>query len=106
MKQVFQCYIILLTTLFYMGIVGTLWVCIAENARWKTGVLSEDLEAILLYTALYLHPKSSHTVHIQYKRVQAWFSTLYYTFRKCNHGNSAYSVGLYAEYDPWKKGRK
>ena len=40
-----------------MGIVGTLWVCIAENARWKTGVLSKDLEAILLCTALYLHPK-------------------------------------------------
>ena len=51
-----------------MGIVRAVCVFIAQNARRKKGVLSEDIAAILLCTALYLHPKSSHALYVQYKR--------------------------------------
>merc|ERR1711946_86221 len=61
---VFQRYIILLASIFYMGIVSAVCVFIAENARRKKGVLSEDIAAILLCTALYLHPKSSHALYV------------------------------------------
>ena len=55
-------------------------VKIAENESRKKGVLSEDIAAILLCTALYLHPKSSHALYVQYKRVSLWFfnAILYY----------------------------
>jgi len=50
---------------FYMGKVPTVWFSMVENARLKTDVLSEDIEAILLCTALYLHPKSSQALYVQ-----------------------------------------
>ena len=60
-----------------MGLVRTVWVCIAENARWKTSVLPEDIEAILLYTAL--QPKSSYALYVQNKRVTSmFFNVLFY----------------------------
>ena len=55
--------------LFYLGKMRTVCVCITENARWKTGVLSKDIATILLCTALYLQPISSHALYVQYKRV-------------------------------------
>jgi len=55
--------------LFYIGNMRKVCVCIVENARWKMGVLSEDIAAILLCIAQYLHPKSSHALYVQYKRV-------------------------------------
>ena len=63
-----------------MGIVRAVCVFNAQNARRKKGVLSEDIAAILLCTALYLHPKSSHALYVQYKRVLLWFfnAILYY----------------------------
>jgi len=60
-----------------MGIVRTVWVCIPENAGWKTGNLSEVIEAILLCTTLYLHRKSSHTPYVQYKRVSSMFFNVF-----------------------------
>ena len=63
---------------FYMGNMCTLCFCITENARWKTGVLSEDIPAILLCTAMYLHPKSSHAFYFQYKTVSMFFNVLFY----------------------------
>ena len=81
----FNVFCMLLKILFYMGKVLTVWVSIAENARLKTGVLSENFDAILLCTVLYLHPKSSHTLYVQYKTVSSIFLTLYYTFSKCSH---------------------
>ena len=60
-----------------MGLVRTVWVGIAENARWKTSVLPEDIEAILLYTAL--QPKSSYALYVQNKRVTSmFFNVLFY----------------------------
>ena len=78
--MVFQRYIILLASVFYMEIVRAVFVFIAQNARRNKDVLSEDIGAILLYTALYLHPKSSHALYVQYKRVSSWFfnAILYY----------------------------
>ena len=67
--MVFQRYILLLASVFYVGIVRALCVFIAQNACRKLGVLAEDIAAILLCTALYLPPKSSHELDVQYKRV-------------------------------------
>ena len=70
--------------LFYMGKLRTVCVCSAKN------VLSEDIAVILLCTAPYLHPKSSHTLYVQYKRVSTmffnaiiYFLQVYFTWEKC-----------------------
>ena len=75
--MVFQHYIILLASVFYIGIVRAVFVSIGENARRKTGVLSEDIAAILLCTVLYLHRKSSHALYVQYNRVSLWFFNVF-----------------------------
>ena len=86
-----------------MGIVCTLWVCIAENTRWKTGVLTEDIAAILLCTTLYLHSKSSHTFYVQYKRVSSmFFNVLFYmgkvhTVCVCIAENARWKTGVLSE---------
>merc|ERR1711911_500609 len=79
-KLVFQRYIILFASVFYMGIVRGVCVFIAQNARRKKGVLSEDIAAILLCTALYLHPGCNRILYFQYKRVSSWLfnAILYY----------------------------
>ena len=52
---------------------------IAENACCITGVLSDDIKAILPCTALYVQPKRSHTLHVQYIRVSNFiFNTILY----------------------------
>ena len=77
--MVFQRYIILLASVFYIGIVRGVFVFIAQNARRNKVVLSEDIAAILLYTALYLHQKSSHALYVQNKRVSSMiFIVLFY----------------------------
>ena len=48
--------------------------CIAHKVRWITVVLSNDIAAILPCTVLYVHPKCSHTLFVQYTRVSSWFS--------------------------------
>ena len=53
--------------------VHTVCSCIAQNACWITGVLSNDIAAILLGTALYVKPKCSHTLYVQYIRVSKCF---------------------------------
>ena len=59
--------------------VRTVCAYIAENARWKKGVLSEDIAAILLCTALYMQPKSRRALYVQYKRVSSmFFNVLFY----------------------------
>ena len=79
----FNVFCMLLKILFYMGKVLTVWVSIAENARLKTGVLSENFDAILLFTVLYLHPKSSHTLFVQYKTVSSMFLNFYFSWENC-----------------------
>ena len=81
---------ILLASVFYMGIVRAVCVFISQNARRRKGVLSEDIAAILLCTALYLHPKCSHALYVQYTRVSSCFFkailqyfTVYFTWEKC-----------------------
>ena len=90
--MVFQRYIILLASVFYMGIVRAVCVFISQNARRNKGVLSGDIAVILLCTAPYLHPKSSHTLYVQYKRVSTmffnaiiYFLQVYFTWEKCVH---------------------
>ena len=79
-----------------MGIVRAVCVSIGENARRKTGVLSEDIAAILLCTALYLHPKSSHALYVQFTRISCcFFNAMLYCKLVYIHGKSAYSVRLY-----------
>ena len=48
--------------------------CIAQNVRWFTGVLSNDIAGILSCTVLNVQLKSSHTLYVQYTRVSSWFS--------------------------------
>ena len=81
-----------------MGIVRAVCVFIAQIAHRKKGVLSEDIAAILQCTALYLHPKSSRALYVQYKSVSRMFLTLKYTFSKfILLGKSAYSLRYIAE---------
>ena len=59
--------------------VHTVCSYIAQNARWITGVLSNDIAAILTCTALYVKPKCSRTLHVQYTRVtNCIFNTTFY----------------------------
>ena len=52
---------------------------IALNTRWITGVLSDDIAAILPCTALYLQPKCSRTLYFQYTNVSnSFFNTTLY----------------------------
>ena len=89
--------------LFYMGNVRSVCDCIAKNGRWKTVVPSEDIAAILQCSALYLHPKSSRALYVQYKSVSRMFLTLKYTFSKfILLGKSAYSLRYIAENARWK----
>jgi len=64
--------------------------CIAQNLRWITVVLSNDITAILPCTAHYLQPECSRTLHFQYTRVsKSFFNTtlyckqVYLTWEKC-----------------------
>ena len=66
---------------------------IAENARWITGVLSEDILAILPCTALYMNPKCSHTPYVQYTRVScSFFNAIWYCKQVYFKGKSVCSV--------------
>ena len=89
--------------LFYIGRVRTVCVCIAENALWKTGVLSLDIEAILECTGLYLHPKSSYALYVQYKWVSSlFFNELFYMGKVrlvcvCIAKNALWKTGVLSE---------
>ena len=52
----FQHDIVVKTTVFFMQKYNTVHVCIVQNARWNTNVLSLNIAAILPCTSLYLHP--------------------------------------------------
>ena len=63
---------------------------IAQNARWITGLLFNNIAAIMPCTTLYLQPNYSRTVCFQYTRVSNCFfnttlycKTAYYTWEKC-----------------------
>ena len=59
--------------------VHTVCSYIARNARWITGVLSDDIAAILPCTALYSQPKCSRTLCFQYTWVSnSFFNTTLY----------------------------
>ena len=82
--------------------VHTMCSYIAQNLLWITGVLSEDIAAILPCTALYLKPKYSRTVCFQYTRVSNCFfnttlycKTEYFTWEKCIQ--CAYGVFLHGK---------
>ena len=76
--------------------VHTVCSYIAQNARWITGLLSNNIAAILPCTALYVQLKCSHTLHVQYTRVSSCFFTIilyckqvYFTWEKwvqCAYG--------------------
>ena len=80
--------------------VHTVCSYIAQNVRWITGVLSNDIAAILPCTALYVQPKCSHTLDVQYTRVSSCFFTMilycqqvYFTWEKFKQ--CAYRVFLH-----------
>ena len=59
--------------------VHTVCSCIAQNVRWITVVLSNDIAAILPCTALYVQPKCNQTLNFQYIRVSNFiFNTILY----------------------------
>merc|ERR1711911_90337 len=69
--------------------VHTVCSYIAENACCITGVLFDYIKAILPCTALYVQPKRSHTLHVQYTRLSSCFFTIilyckqaYFTWEK------------------------
>ena len=80
--------------------VQTVCSYIAQNFCWITGVLSNEIAAILPCTALYVQPKCSHTLHVQYTRVSSCFfiiilycKQVYFTWEKCIE--CAYGVFLH-----------
>merc|ERR1711911_204615 len=69
--------------------VHTVCSYIAQNVRSITGVLSNDIAAILPCTALYVQSKCKHTLYVQYTRVSRFFFTIilyckqvYFTWEK------------------------
>jgi len=73
--------------------------CIAQNVHWITVVLTNNIAAILPCTALYVKPKCSHTLYVQYTRVSSWFFTMilycqqkYFTLKR---GYSVHTVCFY-----------
>ena len=71
--------------------VHTVCSYIAQNVRWITGVLCNDIAAILPCRALYVQPKCTNTLHVQYTRVSSWFVRC--SVSKCVlHRKSAYNV--------------
>merc|ERR1711911_46894 len=70
--------------------VHTVCSYIAQNVSCITGILSNDIAAILPCTAVYLQPKYSRTVCFQYTRVSNCFFTIilyckqvYFTWERC-----------------------
>ena len=51
--------------------------CNKHRKHWNAIDLSDDIAAILPNTALYLHPKCSHILYIQYTRVWSCFFQRY-----------------------------
>merc|ERR1711911_285694 len=80
--------------------VHTVCSYIAQNARCITGVLSNDIAAILPCTSLYVQQKCSHTLHVQHTGVSSLFFNIIlyckqvcFTQKKCIH--CAYGVFLH-----------
>ena len=70
--------------------VHTVCSCTAQNVRWITVVLSNDIAAILPWKALDLQSKCSRTLYVHYTRVLSCFYTIilyckqvYFTWEKC-----------------------
>merc|ERR1711911_536851 len=79
--------------------VHTMCSYIAQKARRITGVLSNDIAAILPCTALYVQPKCKIHSIFNIQEFQAAFSLLYCTVSKCIlHGKIAYSVHTMCSY--------
>merc|ERR1711911_74673 len=79
--------------------VHTVCSYIAQNARLITGLLSNNIAAILPCTALYVQKKCKHTLHVQHTRFQAASLPLYCTVSKfILHGKSGYSVHTVCSY--------
>ena len=79
--------------------VHTVCSYIAQNARLITGLLSNNIAAILPCTALYVQSKCKHTLHVQHTRFQAASLPLYCTVSKfILHGKSGYSVHTVCSY--------
>ena len=59
-QAAFSWVLIVKATVFYKGKLNSKCAYIAQNARWITSVLSDDIDAILPCTAIYNQPKFSH----------------------------------------------
>jgi len=75
--------------------------CIAQNVCWITVVLFNDIAAFLPCTVLYVQPKCSYTLYVQYTRVSSCFFTMIlycqqvnFTWEKCIQ--CAYRVFLHS----------
>ena len=73
----FQHDIVVKTTVFFMQKYNTVHVCIVQNARWNTNVLSLNIAAILPCTSLYLHPIVAMHSMFNIQEFQAAISTWY-----------------------------
>ena len=96
MLMFFQRYILLKASVFYMGKVHSVSTYITQNVRWNTGVLSDDIFAILPCTALYLQPKYSHKLYVQYTSDSScFFNAIFYCLVVYFTWKRAYGVRLY-----------
>ena len=84
------------------------WACPRPNGRplwtllWNTGVLSNDIVAILPCTAIHLQPKCSNAFYVQWMWVSSCFFNIillykqvYFTLMKCK--KCAYNVILHCK---------
>ena len=81
-QAAFSWVLIVKATVFYKGKLNSKCAYIAQNARWITSVLSDDIDAILPCTAIYNQPKFSLALYVQYTIVSSCFLTLYCTVSK------------------------
>ena len=69
--------------LFYMGKMRTVCVCIAKNARWKTGVFWKISQRSYYVQHCPFTQKVAMHCMFNTKQFQAYFSTYFFTWEKC-----------------------
>ena len=86
--------------IFYYMQLYFIWKKCIQCGNWITGVFSHDIAAILPFTALYVQPKCSHTICVQYTIFKQVFfdttlycKTAYFTWK--NWVQCAYGVFLH-----------
>ena len=99
-QAAFSWVLIVKATLFYKGKLNSKCAYIAQNARWITSVLSDDIDAILPCTAIYNQPKFSHYALANERWIITVLSDDSVAILPCTaiYNQPKFSLSLYVQY--------